>query len=91
MLKQPSSDGRNLNISEYTAAAQHLVGVNSQLQWAEGAYRGYCKSKVSVSVLAEQSVELHLNRQNATAIVRTLAYAVLDRANDFSSTVTPIS
>lgn len=40
-VSSPSSYGRNLTQEKYDAAAKRLVSINRNLQWAEGAHRGY--------------------------------------------------
>ncbi|PWY98449.1 hypothetical protein BCV70DRAFT_164509 [Testicularia cyperi] len=40
-VSSPPSYGRGLTLDQYTKAAQQLVSINRNLQWAEGDYRGY--------------------------------------------------
>lgn len=40
-VSSPSSYGANLTQDQYTKNSQKLVSINRNLQWAEGAHRGY--------------------------------------------------
>lgn len=40
-VSSPSSYGANLTQERYDAASKRLVSINRNLQWAEGAHRGY--------------------------------------------------
>lgn len=40
-VSSPSSYGANLTQEKYTESAKRLVSINRNLQWAEGAHRGY--------------------------------------------------
>lgn len=46
-VSSPSSYGANLTAERYTANAKKLVTINRNLQWAEGAHRGYFEIEFS--------------------------------------------